>query len=522
MRWLPPIAALAYAFVIARRLGSIADQLTWNADYDSVMTLAQTVGTAGKSGRAVIIQTGWFWLDLAALRLPYHRQIWELMPYAMALIALGLIAWTAWRLAGWFAAVLTVSIGLAASPVVLATQAAQSYHGTTWLGAAALAAYLCWLLSRVHLRSWTMIVSALTAVVVGLATATDPLLIPSGDAPLAASLLLLVLLRRTQFGRSQLAPAFGMLVGAGVVAGALLLGQRLAGYGASFPRGLTHLVTTGHFAGNVRQLVSGVFEVAGMPRNNPGVLGIVLGLLLIAALLLPVAWAIRAALRDMPPPVLAVVAYWSLSAVFVAAAFLFSDVPSDFLQNSSRYLVPMFYVAVGTLPLWAAASERRLAIVAIPATLFIATNAFAIDAAAAAGGFEPAFSPGLAEPIAFLESHGLKNGYAAYDEASPISYKTDFALHVAPVTDRFLSTEDQCGTPICPFAYDSISDWYGHDGGPTFILIDTALSRMNRPPPSDLDSSIATYDVGRFVIYVYGDDVATHMGVPPRFTRPLL
>ncbi len=503
-------------------MGSITDQLTWNADYDSVMTLAQTVGTAGKSGRAVIIQTGWFWLDLAALRLPYYRQIWELMPYAMALIALGLIAWTAWRLAGWFAAVLTMSIGLAASPVVLATQAAQSYHGTTWLGSAALAAYLCWLLWGVHGRTSTFIVSGLTAVVAGLATATDPLLIPSGDAPLGASLLLLALVRRSQVRRTHLAPGFGMLVGAGIVAGAMSLAQRLAGYGASFPRGLTHLVAPEHFAGNVRQLVSGVFEVAGMPHNKPGVLGIVLGLLLIGALLLPMAWAIRTARRDVPPPMLAVVAYWSVSAVFVAAAFLFSDVPSDFLQNSARYLVPMFYVVVGTLPLWAAASERRLVIIAIPTTLFIAANAFAVDAAAATGRFEPAFSSGLAQPIAFLESHGLKNGYAAYDEASPMSYKTDFALHVAPVTDQFVSTEDECGTPICPFAYDSISDWYGHHGGPTFILIDTALSRMNRPPPSELDSIIATYDVGRFVIYVYTDDVASHMGVPPRFTRPLL
>jgi hypothetical protein len=45
LRWLPPAAALVYAFVLVRRLPDIVDQLTWNADYVSVMTLAQTIGS---------------------------------------------------------------------------------------------------------------------------------------------------------------------------------------------------------------------------------------------------------------------------------------------------------------------------------------------------------------------------------------------------------------------------------------------------------------------------------------------
>ena len=76
LRWLPLAAAVVYAFVLARRLPEIVDQLTWNADYVSVMTLAQTVGSEGKAGHAIIVQIGYFWFDLAVLPLPFHKVVW--------------------------------------------------------------------------------------------------------------------------------------------------------------------------------------------------------------------------------------------------------------------------------------------------------------------------------------------------------------------------------------------------------------------------------------------------------------
>ena len=522
LRWLPPAAALFYVIVLARRLGSVVDQLTWNADYVSVMALGQSVATSGKAGRAVIIQIGYYWFDLATQRLPYHRVIWDFAPYLMTLVALGLIGWAAWRIAGRLAGMLAISIGLAASPLVLSTQAAQSFHGTTWFGDALLAAYLCWLLSAEHRRAATVIVSALVATAAGVATATDPLLLPAGDAPFAAALALMRWARPDELGRLRLVASGTTLAAAAIIAGAVTLGDRLAGYGSSFPRGLTHLVTAEHFAGNVRQLGTGIFEVAGMPRSGDGVLGYVLGATLLAGILLPMVWLARSLRTEIGAATLALLGFWSASALFVAAAFLFSDIPSDFLQNSARYLVPMFYAVAATVPLWAASANGRAALVALPAALLIVANGAAVDRVAGGRGFEPSFSPGLAEPIAFLEQHGLTRGYAAYDEASPISYRSDFALHVYPVTDQPATSEDVCGTAICPFAYNSISDWYRGDTGPTFILIDTSLSRMNHAPPAQLDTPIATYKVGRFLIYVYADDVAGHMGVPPRFTRPLL
>ncbi len=521
LRWLPPAAALVYAFELARRLPAIVDQQTWNADYVSVMTLAQSIGSGGKTGHAIIVQIGYFWFDLAALPLPFHRLLWLYAPYAMALMALLLLTWVAGRLVGRFAALLTAALTLAASPLVLSTQVADSYHGTTWFGTALLAAFLCWLLTSRPGRIATLAVALVVALLVGSATASDPLLGPTGDAPFVATLVLVWLARRKDVEKRALATGVGALAGAGLVAVGIVLTDRVLGYTSSFPRGLTHFVPRERLALHMQQLASGVFEVAGMPHGGSAQ-GIVLGLILVAGVLLPMIWLLRSIRSPMRAPLLAVIAFWSGSAVFLAAAFVFSDVPSDFLENSARYLVSMFYVAVATVPLWAAADRRRLAAIAVPASVFILGNAAAVEHDASTGAFEPSFSVQLPEVISFLEQQGLTHGYAAYDEASPMTLKSDFQLQIRPVTEQFTSDDERCAQPICPYAYNSVSDWYGGGGGPTFILIDPYMVRLGQPPPDTLDPPANVLRVGRFAIYVYADDVVAHMGVPRKFTRPLL
>ena len=521
LRWLPPAAALVYAFVLVRRLPGIVDQLTWNADYVSVMTLAQSIGSGGKTGHAIIVQVGYFWFDLAVLPLPFHKLLWLYAPYAMALLALVLLTWVSGRLAGRFAALLTASLGLAASPLVLSTQAADSYHGTTWFGTALLAAFLCWLLTSRPGRMATVALALVVTLLVGFATATDPLLGPTGDAPFAASLLLVWLIRRGEVERRVLVTGLGVLAAAGVVTVGLVLTDRLLGYTSSFPRGLTHFVPPERLSLHMQQLASGLFEVAGMPRGGSA-LGILLGLLLVAGVVIPLIWLALSVRGSMRAPLLAVIAYWSGSAVFLAAAFVFSDVPSDFLENSARYLVSMFFVAVATVPLWAAQDPRRLAAIAVPASVFILGNAASVEQDASTGWFENSFSMQLPEVISYLESQGLTRGYTVYDEASPITLKSDFRLLVRPVTDQFATADEQCAQPICPYAYNSVSDWYGAGVGPTFILVDPEMVGLGHPPPDTLDPPATVLHAGRFAIYVYADDVASHMGIPPKFTRPLL
>ncbi|MFI5283080.1 MAG: hypothetical protein ACHQ0J_08120 [Candidatus Dormibacterales bacterium] len=522
LRWLPMVAALVYAFVLVRRLPDIVDQLTWNADYVSVMTLAESIGSSGKTGHAIIVQVGYFWLDLAVLPLPFHKVLWLYAPYAMALMTLVLLTWASGRVGGRFAALLTAALGLAASPLVLSTQAADAYHGTTWFGTALLAAFLCWLLTARPGRIATVVASLLVTLLVGFTTASDPLLGPTGDAPFAAALLLVWLVRRNEVGKQALVTGLGVLAAAGLVAAGLVLTDRLLGYTSSFPRGLTHFVPLERLSMHMHQLAAGLFEVAGMPRGGSA-LGVVLGLLLVAGVVLPLIWLVLSIRGSMRAPLLAVIAYWSGSAVFLAAAFVFSDVPSDFAENSARYLVSAFFVAAATVPLWAAQDPRRLAAIAVPASVFILGNAASVEQDASTGWFENSFSVQLPEVISFLEQHGLTHGYAAYHEASPMTLKSDFRLLVRPLTDQFVTDDERCAQPICPYAYNSVSDWYVGGVGPTFILVDPEVVQLaQQPPPDTLDPPVNLLHLGRFTIYVYADDVAPHMGMPRKFTRPLL
>jgi hypothetical protein len=521
LRWLPPAAAIVYAFVLVRRLPDIVDQLTWNPDYVSGTTLAQSIGSGGKTGHAIIVQIGYFWFDLAALPLPFHKALWLYGPYAMALMTLGLLTWTAARLGGRFAALLTAALGLAASPLVLSTQAAGAYHGTTWFGTALLAAFLCWLLTSRPGRIAIVAIAVVVALMVGFTTASDPLLGPTGDTPFAAALVLVWLVRRKEVEKRALFTGLGVLGAAALVTVGLVLTDRLLGYTSSFPRGLTHFVPPERLSMHMQQLASGVFEVAGMPHGGSA-LGGVLGLLLVAGVVLPLTWLVLSVRGSMRAPLVAVVAYWSGSALFLAAAFVFSDVPSDFGENSARYLVSMFFVAVATVPLWAAQDPRRLAAIAVPASVFILGNAVSVEQDASAGSFENPFSLALPDAIAFLEQQGLTRGYAAYDEASPITLKSDFHLLVRPVTEQFLTSDETCAQPICPYAYNSVGDWYGGGSGPTFILFDAGIPHLGQPPSDTLDRPVNVLHTGRFAIYVYADDVASHMGIPRKFTRPLL
>jgi len=90
------------------------------------------------------------------------------------------------------------------------------------------------------------------------------------------------------------------------------------------------------------------------------------------------------------------------------------------------------------------------------------------------------------------------------------------------VTELFANDAEKCAQPICPYAYNSVSDWYTRGSGPTFILVDPEMVRLGQPPPETLGAAVDVLHAGRFAIYVYADDVAIQMGMPPKFTRPLL
>jgi hypothetical protein len=76
-------------------------------------------------------------LALLAVRLPGpldvpgHRILWAVAPVLLALATAALIGWSAWRVAGSRAGLLSGTLVLASGPVVLLTLLAPAFRGTT-------------------------------------------------------------------------------------------------------------------------------------------------------------------------------------------------------------------------------------------------------------------------------------------------------------------------------------------------------------------------------------------------------
>jgi len=233
------------------------------------------------------------------------------------------------------------------------------------------------------------------------------------------------------------------------------------------------------------------------------------------ASLLPLAW-LPAAWRSGRPELAAHAAYWALAEILLAAAFVLSALPSEFGPPAARYLVPFFYAAVATTPVWASGPSRRQAAVGAAAAAFCLASAFQL-AQTDFGG-----DAGREQLIDSLRQRGLTRGYASYWTAAPVAWNTGLGLRVAPVTEDPARPDEQCGEPICPFAYNSLSGWYRPQPGTrTFVVTHPNVDYMRRPPPASLGPPLEVFQAGGYTVYVFADDVAARMPLPPRFTRPL-
>jgi len=224
---------------------------------------------------------------------------------------------------------------------------------------------------------------------------------------------------------------------------------------------------------------------------------------------LPAAW------RSGRPELAAHAAYWALAEILLAAAFVLSALPSEFGPPAARYLVPFFYAAVATTPVWASGPSRRQAAVGAAAAAFCLASAFQL-AQTDFGG-----DAGREQLIDSLRQRGLTRGYASYWTAAPVAWNTGLGLRVAPVTEDPARPDEQCGEPICPFAYNSLSAWYRPQPGMrTFVVTHPNVDYMRRPPPASLGPPLEVFQAGGYTVYVFADDVAARRLGGPVLDRP--
>jgi hypothetical protein len=408
-----------------------------------------------------------------------------------------------WRVADGWAAGITATVLVCASPPTLHLLLSMTQHGPDWFCCALLAAELVVLvrcaadLSRRRLAALSLVVGIL----VGVDGASDVLVTIAGLAPFVVALLAAHLLARTRHTGRALgwAGATLVVVAVGWIATALLM----SAWNVAPEPGLdtTKLAGSAQIATNLGLWWRGIVAL-GNGDHAAHAPALVACVPVIGGRELARGIGGRTRTR-LAPDRLGLVVFWVASALALTVAFVFSGLPVDL--HADRYLVGVVYAAAALLALGAARPWARRAVTAgaclcaLSAIAALSTGAYTRNA----GRFP---STGLsAQVLRVARAHDATVGYAGYWDAAPIMWATRLRLRVYPV-----SVCDQ-GQRLCRFDLHVITSWYRPRAGRrSFLLVDPALPLITGPV-SDLGRAIGVYRIGRLTMYVYPYDLSARI-----------
>jgi hypothetical protein len=549
--WLPAVAAGVYVVVFAVRFGDIVGVGMLNGDTASGPVIADLMGEAPGGREVVLGNFPWFtslWAQVGTAWVPGHRTLWEVGPYLVALVTIGVVAAGAAAVAGrWAAGVVAVVLGCAA-PWTVTDVGSWTLHGPGWL-IVAVAAWIAVVVGRGRRRRRPAVrVVGLVAAgaLIGTGVASDKLMWVAAVVPLALAVGA-VAVGVLPADRRRIALIELGAVLAAVVVAAAGLGAWMDAIGIHAKDYPLHLVSADRVDDNLDILVRalaalGNGDITGLPFGAAKLLhlaGIALTLLALAA----AAWAVartlagavaarraagteatrrdagpeaRAAVGDAAPPAperVVWAGFWALSAVALIGSFVGTTAPEGIY--SSRYLVGVLLAVAALLPLAVVASARGRAVLAV------GVAAFALIGVGSLLRGEMTQNPGrypsaatARELAAFAKARGLTVGYAGYWDAADLTWNAgDGPLRVYPVIE--CSPDHQ----LCPATFHRISTWYRpRPGTRSFLVLDAAL-RMEKPTGLDprLGPPAAVDRVGPLTVYTFDYDIAARMGaVDPR------
>jgi hypothetical protein len=520
--WLPVLFAGVYAVVFLINLRSIVDSVYLSADIVSAPYLGELARQAPPGAHILLGNIAWFpalWFELATHWLPAHRQIWELTPYVLSLVGVGLVAWSAHKAGGRSAAVLTAAVLVATGPGLLTYQFAWSIHALTYVEVAVLGAFLVLCVTH-HGRigggathaSLVGLVGAITAV--GLAS--DKLLALAGLAPFLLAALATLRVEPRDAGRRIVTTA-GAVAVVGVL-GAVLLAQFVTGAHistANFPITLAGLHQLAPHLLLALRSIAYLFDgdFGGLTLSFTSTLKLVCAAVAAAAV-----FAGLVAARDQIRPIVmgagasddrisgaraAHLTFWSLVICLTGLGYVLSSVPVD--VYSSRYLVPAAYGLIAVLTVLATSGGRyRVAVVGGVSLVVLAGTVSLVRHELQAN---PSHFPttSLSGPLLhFVRSEGLKYGFSGYWDAAPLTWQTRAGVDVYPVAP--------CGATVCPFHLHQISSWYTPRAGIRTFLISDRTQSGDPGRPASLGRPTQTVHIGRLAVYVYPYDVASKFG----------
>jgi hypothetical protein len=488
-----------------------------NADSASAPVIGSLVGHG--YGAIVLGNMPWYstlLFELATRGLPLHRELWEAVPYAMALASVALIADAARRVSGRIAAVVAASVLICASPQQLTLLFSLDDHSPTWFTIALLGWWIVVLQCaqpRSRRGALGMLAAGIAiAVVAGLNAASDNLLLVGGLLPLLLAGAVAFALAPVARSRNAGLAAVAVALLAGLVA--------LETVRVMHDHNVTY---TGHFtfaeAARVQSNLSLWWQAFVFLANGnffgaaigfTGALAAVCAIVVLAAAVgaMRVGWLQLRALGAAKCSVHvgergAYLAYWLSAGVALSLAFVLSTAPEGL--TASRYLVGVAYAVVALAVLMLERPGLLRAAVLVGALIYCFAGTLAMARGTATENTSHWPSDSIAGQIAALaEREHLVRGYAGYWDAAPITWATHLRVHVFPV--------DPCGATICQFYLHIVSSWYKpHAGERTFVLVDPTQPFLPALP-SGLGKPSASYPIGQLTMYVFPYDVATRIG----------
>ena len=513
--WAPAAAAIVYIAVLARSIGSVFDQLGWDADSVSPMLLAEALGRGPAGGQILVGHMGYYPMlafDLVTGSLPFHREAWTVFPYVLSILGISMLAWVAWSLAGRWAAAVALVLGIAVSPTVLLSLASQGYRAATLFNTVVLFSFTVLLMRGRPAAPAYVAAGFLVAVITGVNLASDTFLALWGLGPfLIAPMVTLALWPE----RRQVAV---FVHAAAVAAGAIMCAAvttRLA-YAAGFRQlsvnaAVNNVPETMQqvpvLASSLAKLFAGPTTGRHLAGNAMAVVAAGLGLVGLLLVLLLTASLLRA--RRTGPTVdrlrAACTAFWGSSVLLVALAVLATNFASD--TSASRYLLTFHYGVAAVVPLWACAGGARRVAVGLGAAAFCLLSAAALDSAVHLHRFQPGHTVELPRAVAAIESKGLTRGYSTYWDANVISWKTEGRVRVYPIVITGSGTRE--------FVSNLVTSWYQPaPGTPTFVLVDPAVPFVQVVPEPAIGQPSEILQVDRFTIAFYPNEIVGHVGAP--------
>lgn len=516
----------AFVVAFARKFPSLANSLTWNADLVSPMVIAESVAATNGPHDVVFGTYAPYtsvWFNLLTRGLPFHREVWEAGSLVLSLLGVSLLVWVSWRLAGRWAALATLAIGVAWSQPVLITLIAQAIHGTSYFVVCVLAAFLVFVAAQRRSLAVTGASTFGVGVLAGVNLASDALLLLVGIAPLVGAPLLAAIRCWTRGSRRALVVAAGAGITAVVVATVTVAVMEAAGYramGVSEGSPLA-LASFSDVLGNVGRLMENLLDIwsADFLGEEVTVTTVARAILAPAALgvcALPVALVVRtlrAPVREEEArPERLYFLYWGLVVGALLAGMIFSELATENGYRSVNYLTPVILAGAATLPLLASRARwsRVAAGVGIALLCTLSTVDLLVPPKVRPGVPALAYVAEGATVLATLEGRNLRRGYSGYVSASVFTYQSAGRLTVRPVFPCLLAPDRPS---VCGFFANRVAEWYTpHTGVPTFLITDPSLPAGVAAAPAELGPPSEVIPIGVQTIYVYPYDIAARFG----------